>query len=528
MWLEVLCLVTLLAFSFYRWVTVNNDFFAKRGIPYDKPLFLMGSFVEIFRRQKPMYDVIIDLYNKHDGKVYGIFDQRQPLLLIRDPELIKLMAIRDFEHFPNHRNAFLKDDAHESHIFGSSLFFLQNAKWKEMRNTLSPAFTGSKLRNTFLLMNEVGQQIGVYLDGEIAKKCDHMGGMDLNLKDLAKRFTSDVIATTAFGVQVNSFSEADNEFYTMGKKMTSFTFWQNIKFVLISNFGKLCKLLNIDLFDKKFTNYYMNLVMNTMAYRKQHNVVRPDMINMLMEAQGLLGKEKPNKGKYKWTDTDMVAQCLLFFIAGYETVSSLMCFTALELMFNPKIQEKLYEEISKVSQELGDQPLTYEVIQNMTYLDMIISEVLRKWPGTLAVDRVCSKEISYDLDNGQKLTINAGDAVWFPINALHMDAKYWPEPEKFMPERFSEENKEKIMPFTYMPFGVGPRNCIGSRLALLEAKSYIYYLVRDYRIESSPQMYNPTKLSPNLFEMVPEGGFWFRLVQRKFVVEKLPDIDYEY
>ncbi|XP_075148978.1 putative cytochrome P450 9f2 [Haematobia irritans] len=520
-WLEILCLLVAIVFFFYRWVIANKDYFAKRGIPYDKPTFLMGSFVDIFRRQKSMYEVIIDLYNKHDGKVFGIFDQRQPLYLIRDPELLKLISCGDFEYFPNRRNAFVKDDTKESHIFGSSLFFLQNAKWKDMRNTLTPAFTGSKLRNTFALMIEVAQQTSDYLQKQIqAKSCPmsqqeiNEESIELDLKDFAKRFTTDVIASTAFGLNVNSFINTENEFYTMGKKLTTFSFWQNIKFVLITNFGWISKLLKIDLFDKRFTNYFMDLVLKTMKYRKENVIVRPDMINLLMEAKGLLAQEKPKQGNRDWNDNEMVAQCLLFFIAGYETLSTLVSFTAYELMANPDVQEKLLREINEISFEIGDEPLSYEALQKMSYMDMVLSEVLRKWPGTMAIDRVCNKDVSYDLENGNTLNFKIGDTVWFPIVGLQMDPKYWTDPEKFIPERFAEENKRNIQPCTYLPFGMGPRNCIGSRFALMEAKAYLFYLVRDFRIEASPKMCNPFKLSTSVFELMPDGGFWFKLVRR--------------
>lgn len=205
----------------------------------------------------------------------------------------------------------------------------------------------------------------------------------------------------------------------------------------------------------------MDLVIKTMKYRKAHNILRPDMINMLMEARY---SEASNKSsKYQWDDTEMAAQCLLFFFAGFESVSSLLSFAAYELMENPEVQERLFEEITEISENLEDgEQLTYEILQQkMPYLDMVISEVLRKWPPTLATDRVCTKDISYELDGGKKVELTPGDSLWFPIIALHMDSKYWSEPEKFIPERFSAENKEDIKPFTYIPFGVGPRNCIG-------------------------------------------------------------------
>lgn len=63
--------------------------------------------------------------------------------------------------------------------------------------------------------------------------------------------------------------------------------------------------------------------------------------------------------------------------------------------------------------------------------------------------------------NGNKVTVNKGDKIWIPAHSLHRDPKYFPEPDKFDPERFSDENKHNIQPYTYLPFGVGPRNCIG-------------------------------------------------------------------
>lgn len=178
-------------------------------------------------------------YNFLLFRVYGVFDNRQPLYLIRDPELIKQITVTDSDHFVNHRNAFLKDDTKESDMFGSSLVFLKNAKWKEMRNTLTPAFTGSKLRQSFLLMNQVAQQACRHLKEEIGASRE---GIELDVKDFAKRYTNDLIATVAFGLQVDSFKDKNNEFYKMGKGMTTFTFWQNIKFVLNSNFNRLCKV----------------------------------------------------------------------------------------------------------------------------------------------------------------------------------------------------------------------------------------------------------------------------------------------
>lgn len=97
----------------------------------------------------------------------------------------------------------------------------------------------------------------------------------------------------------------------------------------------------------------------------------------------------------------------------------------------------------------------------MKYMDSFISETLRYWPPLAGTDRECVKD--YDYDDGQcTFTIKKGTYISIPIYGLHFDEKYWENPTKFDPDRFNDENKDKITPGTYMPFGVGPRNCIVS------------------------------------------------------------------
>lgn len=99
----------------------------------------------------------------------------------------------------------------------------------------------------------------------------------------------------------------------------------------------------------------------------------------------------------------------------------------------------------------------------MEYLDCVVSESLRFWTPVLFLDRICTKALTIEDSNGTKVEIQVNDGIFFPINSLHMDPNYFPNPTKFDPDRFSVTNRDSIKPFTYMPFGVGPRNYIGSR-----------------------------------------------------------------
>lgn len=151
---------------------------------------------------------------------------------------------------------------------------------------------------------------------------------------------------------------------------------------------------------------------------------------------------------------------------GFDTSSTALTFAAYELTRNPDIQQKLYEEIVETHEKLDGKRLTYDVLQKMKYMDQVVCETLRIWPPAVQVDRVCTKDYHYDDGNELKFDVEKGKALIIPIYGIQMDPKYFPEPDKFEPERFSDENKDSIVPGTYMPFGIGPRNCIGKRIEL--------------------------------------------------------------
>lgn len=211
----------------------------------------------------------------------------------------------------------------------------------------------------------------------------------------------------------------------------------------------------------------------------------------------------------------MVGQCLVFFLAGFDTISSLMTFMSFELAVNPDIQERLRKEIDDVREELGSKPLTYEAVQKMKYLDMVVSESLRKWPSAVAIDRLCNKPYTMENSDGSKVHLKPGDGIWLPIHALLHDPEYYPNPEEFDPERFNDSNKGNINPMTYLPFGVGPRNCIGSRFALMEAKCLIFHILSTFTLERSPKTSIPLKLRNEVFNQVKAvEGIWLNLKAR--------------
>lgn len=197
----------------------------------------------------------------------------------------------------------------------------------------------------------------------------------------------------------------------------------------------------------------------------------------------------------KWSDEDIAAQCFLFFTAGFATTSLTLGFCAYEIMANPDVQKKLITEIDETRKMLNGRPIAYEDLQKMKYLDMVISEVLRKWPPQPFNDRVCTKPYRIEnQDTGESVEVELGQTIEFPVAGLHYDPEYWPDPDKFDPERFNDENRQKIKPFSYLPFGIGPRNCIGKDLIYISFSPF--QLLFGFWVN-----YNAWFLSPNVCEI---------------------------
>lgn len=195
----------------------------------------------------------------------------------------------------------------------------------------------------------------------------------------------------------------------------------------------------------------------------------------------------------------------------------MMCFASHELACNPDVQDRLRKEIDEVRESLNGEIPTYDTVMAMPYLDMVVSENLRKWPPVVTVDRECTKPYVMEDYAGKKHQLKVGDSIVFPIFAIHNDPALFPNPSKFDPERFSTERKHEIDPDSYIPFGVGPRMCIGNRFALMEAKINLFHLLSAFIIEKSPKTDESLTLSTQAINLIPKNGFWLQFRVRNDV-----------
>lgn len=216
-----------------------------------------------------------------------------------------------------------------------------------------------------------------------------------------------------------------------------------------------------------------------------------------------------------FTDDDLVSQCLLFFVAGFTGIATTLSFISYELAINPDLQDKLYEEVAEMAATLNGEKITYEQLHKMKYLDMVISETFRLWSVNLMTERKVTRQYVLENTDGGKVVLQPGQGVWIPTFAIQRDARYYPDPDRFWPERFSPQNRGSIDLIMYMPFGLGPRSCIASRFALMQLKATVFYMLQKFKFECSSNTQVPLRLKAMAGALEPEKGFLLQLKLRK-------------
>ncbi|KAB0800021.1 hypothetical protein PPYR_07901 [Photinus pyralis] len=487
----------------YKNIAKANQYWKVRGVPYVSPRFFFGNFASNIFQKASFGDVLRTIYLAFPTERFvGLYQFTQPVLMVRDPELIKRITVKDFEYFSDHTQYIAPD---VDPLWGRNLFSLSvKDGWHDMRTMLSPTFTSSKMRIIFSLMQECVKEFVSYLN----TKGDTM---TLELKDTFSRVANDIIGTTAFGVECNSLKNRHNEFYMMGKQITSFSGIRGLKFFAYATLPKLMKYLNVKLISTTAAKFFTDVITDTLRYREKNNVIRPDMLYLLTEVR----KERMAQGensanvkhhKIELTDDLITAQAMIFFFAGFDTVSTALSLMFYELAINSQIQDELFAEIR---QTVGEQ-ITYEKLLSMKFLDCVVSESLRLHPPGIFMDRRCVKPYVIEPEKARDPTVRLekGDLIWIPIRELHRDPNNYPEPKKFDPGRFSSANKDQINPFTFLPFGLGPRNCIASRFALLECKLVLVEVLKQYEVVPVSKTEIPLTLSKKSPIPLPENGVW--------------------
>ncbi|CAF3607839.1 unnamed protein product [Rotaria socialis] len=498
-------------FSYYVFKVCANNIFRRIGIPGPVRIPFFGELFNVIRKGYKTNDS--DLVQKY-GNVIGIYEGTTPLILLSDLDLLRNVLIRDSHVFINRRVI-----ENISGPLEHGLTVLKDEQWKNARSIVSPTFSTAKLKAMYSLMNEVSD---IY-NKRLLEYADKQEIFNINI--LNGQYTLDNIASCLFGIDTNSLQ---NENVTLIKHLRKFfeIDLTNIYIYITIILPPLASYLGkkgYSLLPRDAMNYISNLVNQIVNRRRQHLERRNDFIQIMVDheqevtADQKLMEAKENADEtesqqQQWetlkktlTDKEIIGQALIFMIAGYETTSVLMSFFFYIMATEPTIQEKVYEEIR---QELGDDEITYEKVSQLRYLDMVINETLRMYPPFIRFERVASND--YELGNYH---IPKGSIISVPVYPIHHNPDFWTDPEKFIPERFLPAEKAKRHPMSFLPFGDGPRNCIGMRFALLEAKLAIVKALRIVEFQKCEKTEAPLQLG-KLAILNTKNGIWLNVIRR--------------
>ncbi|XP_011689075.1 PREDICTED: cytochrome P450 6k1-like [Wasmannia auropunctata] len=487
----IIILMTLMI-TVYLYMTRKFKYWKKRGILEIAPTPFFGNFKEcLFLRKAPAY-FLKELYEETKEPYMGFYVLDKPFLLVRDRELVKNILVKDFSNFADRYTMADPNDR----IGYANLFFMKNPTWKTIRTKLTPFFTSGKMKKMFDLMTVCVKNLDEYIDSLQLEG----NGKTIEVRDLTARFTTDIIGSTAYGLDVNSFKNPNAEFRKYGKMIFDYDSVRSFELLSIFFLPTLVRLARVKMFGKEPTDFMRRVFWETLAQRTESGVKRNDLIDILIEL-----KNNNNIQEHKdftFDGDDLLAQAASFFSAGFETSSTTTAFALYELAMQPELQNILRKELLEAL-EKSNGKITYDMVWSLPYLDMVISETLRMYPPLGYLNRVAKETYKVPEFN---LVIEKDTPVYISMLGLHYDPEYFPNPNKFDPERFNEENKRNRPACVYFPFGEGPHACIGNRFGLLQTKLALFKILSKCEVTTCKETMIPVQIDPRGAMTVPLNG----------------------
>ncbi|XP_072938204.1 cytochrome P450 6k1-like [Epargyreus clarus] len=476
MYLSVLAavVVCLAAWLYSRWLKVKR-FWADRGVPHLPPHPIFGSLT--FLQQVNPGIWMQKIYEHFDSPYVGAWMFWRPALIINSPEIARNVLVKDSAVF---RNRFLSSASHDT-IGSLNIFTANDPLWSNVRRRLTPMFTSSKLKTIQLLMASKSKELVQRIAMERKKG-------RFNIKSIYNDYTTDIIGTASFGIESDATLTGDSALRTVTKDFEKFSFYRGCAWSSIFFFPELVKVFRFRFFPKAATDYFRKIFHIIVEQRKeefQDNAEPRDLLDILLKM-----KKQSIEENDEISDEVIISQAAIFLQAGYDTSGTGLSFGTYELAHHPEIQEKLYKELKEAKEKIGGADFDDTTLSQMTYLNCIVKEIFRKYQPMAWLDRIGTRDYAID----DKLTIPAGTPIYVNVMGMHYDPNYFPEPNKFDPDRFLPENECNIKKFTYMPFGEGPRICIGQRFGLANMRNSLATLVLNYELKPFPNTPKPADI----------------------------------
>lgn len=415
-----------------------------------------------------------DTYTFHAGGV-------SKGVLSTNPDFIQHILQKNNKNYPK---SYVQKDLLGAYI-GWGLLTIEGDFWLRQRRLIQPGFHREKLKGLLNIMQDVTENATDHFEtkakhNETVDIFDEM--MDLAFKMVAKSLFSASIAQEKLEILEETITSVQ-AFIIKQIRQPFLHPW-----FLLS--GKIKK-------HKAIAQQSHQIMSEIIEERKKSDAEFDDLLDMLLNV------------RYEDTGEAMdikqlIDESLIIFVAGHETTANALAWTFYLLAQYPEAVAKLRQEFDTV---LGTEKPTFENLRNLTYTTQVINESMRLYPPAWLTDRVAAED---DVINGYP--IQKGTLVLAYIYGAHHSSKNWDKPEEFRPERFAKELKKERHNFSYLPFGGGPRLCIGNNFAIMEMQLVIVHLIRQYDFEIVDK--SSVELHP-LITLRPRNGIKMKLKKRE-------------
>lgn len=272
--IEVLLGTASLILLGYYYFTWNFGFWGHKNVKGPIPTPVYGNFKEVMSRTITLSDLLTQFYHQFPNEsVFGIFKSRTPVLVLRDAELIKKVLIKDFSIFAGRGDPIFK----KAEPLSCHLFSIEAERWRPLRQNLSPIFTAAKLKEMFYLLQECADNLREYLEKFMQTH------QEIDCREITAKFATDVIGVCAFGLNMNALNDEDSEFRKMGRKIFLMNRWKTLKILMREVVPWLYEFLWPLTYDKELNEFFIEIFVRTVKYRKEHNIKRNDFVDLLME-----------------------------------------------------------------------------------------------------------------------------------------------------------------------------------------------------------------------------------------------------
>ncbi|XP_030529137.1 cytokinin hydroxylase-like [Rhodamnia argentea] len=393
------------------------------------------------------------LWSQQYGKRFVYWNGTEPRMCLTETELIKELLSK---YSTLSGKSWLQQQG-SKHFIGKGLLMANGDDWYHQRHIVAPAFMGDKLKSYAGYMVECTNQMLQSL-----REAVDSGQTEFEISEYMARLTADIISRTEF-----------DSSYEKGKQI----------FHLLTLLQHLCAQASRHLclpgsrfFPSKYNREIKSLKMEVERLLMEIIQSRRDCVEVGRSSSygndllGMLLNEMQKKRSGSGFSLNLqliMDECKTFFFAGHDTTALLLTWTVMLLASNPSWQERVRKEVAQVCN--GANP-SVEHLSKLTLLNMVINESLRLYPPASVLPRMAFEDIKLG-----DLHIPKGLSIWIPVLAIHHSEELWGEDaNEFNPERFTSKT---FAPGRFIPFAMGPRNCVGQSFALMEAKIILAMLI---------------------------------------------------